>query len=125
MAVPDLRGKTRRHAGYRGHLTTKGRKSGQPHSVPLHALADGDRFLVAASAGGDKRAPAWYHNVTADPEVRFQKGSEERAMRARVAAPEERPDLFARFVDANARFGTYEAKAGREIPVVIIEPVSD
>ena len=105
-----------------GILTTTGRKSGQPHSVPLNVLVDGDRFLVAASAGGDRRAPALYHNLKDNPEVRFQKGAHEVTMQARVATPEERPELWARFVEANARFGTYEAKAGREIPVVIIEP---
>ncbi len=105
-----------------GILTTTGRKSGQPHSVPLNALVDGERFLVAASAGGDSRAPAWYHNIKDNPEVRFQRGAEETTMHARIAGPDERPEMWARFVEWNARFGTYETKAGREIPVVIIEP---
>lgn len=104
-----------------GILTTTGRKSGRPHSVPLNAFVDGDRTLIAASAGGDRRAPAWYHNLVADPSVRFQKGAVERPMRARVAEPGERPELWAKIVERNARFATYEAKAGREIPVVILE----
>jgi F420H(2)-dependent quinone reductase len=36
-------------------LTTTGRRSGQPRTVPLAYLADGDRFVVVASNGGAGR----------------------------------------------------------------------
>jgi len=103
-------------------LTTTGAKSGQRRTNPLMGIAHGDGWLVAASAGGAPRNPAWYHNVVANPDVTVQKGSDELAMSARVAGPEERPALFAKIVESDRRFTGYETKVDRQIPVVILEP---
>src|SRR5437773_4581326 len=49
-------------------LTTVGAKSGRTHTVPLLYIADGaDRWLIAASAGGMARHPAWYVNMIKNP----------------------------------------------------------
>ena len=41
-------------------LTTKGRKSGLPRTVPLLYLKEGNDLLVVASQGGAPQHPAWY-----------------------------------------------------------------
>lgn len=102
-------------------LTTTGAKSGQPRTNPLMGVAHDDGWLVAASAGGAPRHPAWYHNVVANPDVTVEKGPEQLAMTARVAESEERPALWAKVVDFDNRFAGYETKVDREIPVVILE----
>jgi deazaflavin-dependent oxidoreductase (nitroreductase family) len=103
-------------------LTTTGAKSGQPRTNPLMGVAHEDGWLVAASAGGGPRHPAWFHNVVANPAVTVAKGSGELAMIARVAGPDERPALWIKIVEFDKRFAGYETKVDREIPVVILEP---
>ena len=43
-------------------------------------------------------------------------------MRARVASPEEKADLWPRVVAAYEGYGGYQSRTSREIPVVIVEP---
>ena len=49
-------------------LTTTGRRSGQTRTTPLIYGRDGDRYVVVASRGGAPAHPAWYENLTAQPE---------------------------------------------------------
>src|SRR6185436_17051817 len=57
-------------------LTTTGRRSGQPRPTPLiYGTHDGDH-LVVASKGGSDEPPAWYRNLTANPEVEVQVGGD-------------------------------------------------
>ena len=53
-------------------LTTRGRKSGQWHRTALIYGQDGDRYILVASRGGHPHHPAWYLNLTANPEVEVQ-----------------------------------------------------
>ncbi|NNC75852.1 MAG: nitroreductase family deazaflavin-dependent oxidoreductase [Acidimicrobiia bacterium] len=103
-------------------LTTTGRKTGLTRTTPLMGIPDGDRILVAASAGGDQKHPGWYHNLTANPEVAVERGREVFEMSARTAGPDERPALWSKFVEKNKAFAKYETRTDREIPVVILEP---
>jgi deazaflavin-dependent oxidoreductase (nitroreductase family) len=105
-------------------LTTTGRKTGRPWTVPLMGLDHGDGYLVAASAGGDPTHPAWYLNLCADPEVIVERNGERREMTARTADADERPSLWARFLEASKGFAKYEQRTDREIPVVILDPRS-
>lgn len=103
-------------------LTTKGRKTGLPRTLPLLCLPDGDRVIVVASQGGLPKHPLWYLNVQADPEVTVQLRRDVRRMRARAADPAERAALWPRLVAMYADFDRYQAWTDREIPVVICEP---
>src|SRR5436853_1074842 len=80
-------------------LTTTGRKSGKPRTMPLLYLRDGDRLVVVASSGGSPGHPAWFLNLREHPDVEVQIGQERERRRARVAAPEEREQLWPRVVD--------------------------
>lgn len=46
-------------------LTTQGRKSGLPRTVPLLYAPDGDTFVVTASNWGQQNHPAWSGNLLA------------------------------------------------------------
>jgi deazaflavin-dependent oxidoreductase (nitroreductase family) len=105
-------------------LTTTGRKSGQPRTVPLLHMADGDNVILVASQGGLPTNPAWYHNMRANPEVTVQLGRTTRRMRARVADPAERARLWPRLVQVYADYASYQTWTDREIPVVICEPMA-
>jgi deazaflavin-dependent oxidoreductase (nitroreductase family) len=104
-------------------LHTKGAKTGQERTNPLAYQADGDRFLVFASKGGSPTAPDWYHNLKANPDVTAEIGSETIPLRATELTGEERDRFWKRQVELMPGFGEYEAKSGRVIPVIALEPV--
>lgn len=106
-------------------LTTTGARSGLARTAPVTYTTDGDRWVLIASKAGAERHPAWYHNLVAHPEVILEVGSERFPARARVAGEPERSRLYTERVAVMPRFGTYQEQTEREIPVVVIERLSD
>lgn len=99
---------------------TVGARTGQDRINPL--IPDGDRFVVFASDQGAPRHPDWFHNVVARPSVQVEVGDEILPATATVAEEPERSELFARQAAALPRFGGYQEKTSRTIPVVILTP---
>jgi deazaflavin-dependent oxidoreductase (nitroreductase family) len=102
-------------------LTTVGRRTDKPHTVPLLYLRDGDKLAVVASWGGRDTHPEWYLNLVAEPRVRVQVRDRRMEMSARTASPEERDRLWSQVVAAYDGYPTYQARTAREIPIVILE----
>lgn len=48
-------------------ITTTGARSGQPRTLPLVAVPDGERLILIASNWGGQRNPGWYYNLKANP----------------------------------------------------------
>jgi len=105
-------------------LTTTGRRSGRPHTVPLLFLRDGETLVVFASYGGRDGHPSWYLNLVADPEVEVQVGKQRLKARARTADPGERALWWPRAVDAYGDYALYQKRTDRVIPVVLLRPTS-
>lgn len=101
-------------------LTTTGARSGRPHTVPLGYLPDEDRVLVIGSNGGQRRHPAWLHNVRANPVVTVESSVFVYEATATVLSGKERDDLFARAVEQEPAWADYQRQAGRELPVVAL-----
>ena len=99
-----------------------GAKSGIRRTTPLAYVEDGDDIVLVASKGGHPRNPAWFHNLRANPDTTVQIGSERRAVRARVADPDERARLWPKAVAAYAGYRGYQERTQRQIPLVILEP---
>ena len=53
-------------------LTTIGRKTGHPRTLPLIYIEEGDDIVVVASRGGLPSEPLWYKNLVANPECNVQ-----------------------------------------------------
>lgn len=105
-------------------LTSLGAKSNKPHTTPLTYSTDGDRLIVVAAAVGSPKHPAWYHNLLAHPNVIVELNGEQYRMHAVIAEGKERERLFnqhAKLVPVNLE---YQEIAGRQLPVVILEPVA-
>jgi deazaflavin-dependent oxidoreductase (nitroreductase family) len=107
-------------------LTTTGARSGRPHTTPLIYLEDGPfedggRLAVFATKGGAPRNPDWYHNLVALPDATIELGEETLAVRATVAAGEERDELLATQASRRPHFAELVASTTRQIPVVILE----
>ena len=105
-------------------LTTTGRASGRSRTVALNFVPQGESFVVAASNAGDARHPAWFLNLEAQPDAEVQFGRLRARVRGRRAQGPERDDLWRRFVERDPSYGEYQQRTQREIPVVILEPVS-
>jgi len=101
-----------------------GRRSGRSLTTPLVYLEDGRDLVVVASQGGLPKHPQWLHNLRATPEATVLLKGGRRNVRARVAYPDERAQLWPRLVDLYADFDTYQRWTDREIPVVVLEPRS-
>jgi deazaflavin-dependent oxidoreductase (nitroreductase family) len=104
-------------------LTTKGAKSGKPHTTPLVYLKDDDRIVVFASMGGAPKNPAWYHNVSVNADVTVEVGTDKYDAKAIVTKGAERDELFAKQVALIPTFGEYQKRTTRTIPVIVLERV--
>ena len=98
-----------------------GRKTGAARRTPLLYVEDAGRFVVAASNAGDPREPAWWLNLQSSPEARVRIGRREVEVKARAAEPAEQSALWAKLCESYSYFETYRERAGREIPVVLLE----
>ena len=108
-------------------LTTIGAKSGEKRtSILTSPVQEGDTIVVVASRGGDARNPAWLHNLVANPDVEVSlRGGPKMPMRARVADAEERARLWPMVTKRYSGYADYQKRATREIPLVLLDPVTD
>ncbi len=104
-------------------LTTTGRKSGKPRTLPLLYTAAGEGYAVIASKGGAPEHPLWYLNLQASPLAEVTIGAETRKVRARDAEGEERERLWRALTDVYSGYDKYAQKTTRRIPVVVLERV--
>jgi deazaflavin-dependent oxidoreductase (nitroreductase family) len=103
-------------------LTTTGRKTGKPRTVPLlYAEAEGG-YVVIASKGGAVKDPAWAVNLRANPAGRVELGGRSVAVKAREAEGEERERLWRAMTEGYKGYDNYKAKTSRHIPVFLLEP---
>jgi deazaflavin-dependent oxidoreductase (nitroreductase family) len=88
--------------------------------TPLLYLPDGDDVVIVASMGGTPKNPAWFHNITAEPETEVELGRERRPVVAVVAGEDEKARLWPLLVELYPAFAKYQARAPRDIPVVVL-----
>ena len=53
-----------------------GAKTGTKRTSAVLYVPDGKNYAVVASKGGDPKHPGWFHNLTANPDVEIQVGTE-------------------------------------------------
>lgn len=104
-------------------LHTTGAKTGQEriHPMMYQDLGDGRVAVFASNAGADTN-PVWFTNLTANPEVSAEIGTETRPFTARTAPDDERTPIWERQKQDYPGFADYEAATTRTIPVVILDP---
>ena len=106
-------------------LTTTGRQSAQPRMLPLIYGEADSNYVIIASKGGFPTHPSWYLNLVAEPEVALQVGAEKFKARARTAEGGERTKLWEVMAAIYPPYLDYQARAGREIPVVVLGKIGD
>ena len=100
-----------------------GRKSGRARGVIIGYLEDGPNLVSVAMNGWDEGHPSWWLNLQVHPDavVRLP-GQHPRAVRARLAAGQERDRLWQRWVAVNHQFDAYAGLRSTQTPVVVFEP---
>jgi deazaflavin-dependent oxidoreductase (nitroreductase family) len=106
-------------------VTTLGRRSGQPRSVILAYLEDGNDLVTLAMNGWGEGEPAWWLNLQADPTARVRLPHAEREVVAHAATGAERERLWERYRAVDANLDAYAASRSTETAVVVLSPSSD
>lgn len=105
-------------------LHTTGARSGLPRSTFLIAIPYDENIVLIASYFGSQQHPAWYHNLSAHPEVQVSLNGRTQIFLARQTSGAERQTCWRQAVSLYPGFEAYRRRAkGREIPVMVLEPV--
>ena len=102
-----------------------GRKSGAERETPLmYQALDGGSLAIFASKAGAPDHPVWYLNVTANPAVTAEVGTDTLGFTAREALGDERDRVWEQQKIDYPQFAGYEEATDRVIPVIVLDPVS-
>lgn len=106
------------------YVTVRGRNSGEPRTVPLLHVRDGERVVLIASNWGKSRHPAWALNLDAANEADVAlPGEPPRRMASRRATAEEFGRYWAEALRFWPGYEGYRERAGREIRMFVLDPV--
>jgi deazaflavin-dependent oxidoreductase (nitroreductase family) len=104
-------------------LTTTGARSGQPRTVPVLGIPVDGGVAIIASNFGQRRHPAWYHNLRAHPDAQIVVEGVRRRVRAVEAEGARRAAIWQEGLRVYPGFGQYERRAShRDITVFVLEP---
>jgi deazaflavin-dependent oxidoreductase (nitroreductase family) len=108
-------------------LFTTGAKSGKESIMPLiYGKVDGG-YAIIASKGGDPKHPGWYHNIKKQGQVKVKVRNDEFQATTRLAEGAERTKIWDQMATTYPPFNDYKASAaastGREIPLIVLEPI--
>ncbi|WP_261570291.1 nitroreductase family deazaflavin-dependent oxidoreductase [Frankia gtarii] len=128
-------------------LTTTGRRSGREHTTPLGYVTDGPsdtpagkdqpgaedqpgggngqadrhgRIIVFASNMAAPGHPDWYRNLTANPKVTVELGTDRFPAVASTATGADRERLYQALVETMPGIRGHQEQVEREIPVVVL-----
>jgi deazaflavin-dependent oxidoreductase (nitroreductase family) len=104
-------------------VTMKRAKSGRTLTIPLMYVPCREGVLLVASQGGAPKNPAWYYNLVKYPDITVSHRGTRKPLRARIAAAEEKPELWSLCDQAYAPYADYRARTRRDIPIFVCEPV--
>lgn len=105
-------------------LTTIGAKSGEPRTMPLVSLFDGEKIALIGSNFGRKPNPGWYYNLKANSKCVVHFNGKTGEYIARQVEGEEREKYWAMAVSYYKGYDLYKKRAShRVIPVMVLEPV--
>ena len=104
-------------------LTHQGVRTGAPRTTPLGYFEDAGRYVLYASNMGAAKTPDWYYNVLGEPRVEVECGTERFPAVASVLAADDPTGLRERVVEARPFLRDHAERAGRDIPLVILQRV--
>ena len=101
-------------------LTTIGARTGREHTHVLGGFLDGDdAWLVVASNSGAIAHPHWFLNMAKSPDqVWLEVGNRKLQVRPTLLKGKERVDALAKIAAIAPRYGEYQKKTDRDIPIL-------
>jgi deazaflavin-dependent oxidoreductase (nitroreductase family) len=107
-------------------LTTVGARTGEQRKHVLGGFADGpDAWLIVASLGGAATHPSWLYNIAKSPDkVWLQVGNRKLKVAVESLQGAERDQALAKVAAIAPRYGAYQKKTDREIPVLRCTPAA-
>ena len=106
-------------------LTTRGRKSGLPRTLPLAYVEYKGDFIVVASNGGSEKAPAWWLNLRESDAAEVQVGGERLEVGWSVAPEAERMEYWRKLQAVIPAYRLYRLRTEREIPIILLQRKSE
>ena len=103
-------------------VTMTGARSGRTLTIPLMYVPHGDGVLLVASQGGAPTHPIWYHNLVKNPGIEVSHRGRHMKLAARLATPEEKPELWPVCDQHYAPYAEYRDRTTRDIPIFVCEP---
>lgn len=102
-------------------LTTTGRRTGRPRTVPLFYLRDGEALVVCNVTPPGERTNPWTLNLRADPGATVEVDGERIACLAREASTTEIERLWPDLVETWPAYRRFFERGGRR-SVFVLEP---
>lgn len=107
-------------------ITTPGRRTGIPRSTCVRYLDTADGFLVWGTGSGSPTDPDWFRNLRRADLAEVQVRARRLQVRPRELVGGDREAIWNDVVLAAApEVEKYARRAGRTIPVAVLEPVDD
>ena len=98
-----------------------GARSGIERVSPLGYFPQADgRFAIAASNGGSPTHPDWYYNLTANPRIKAEVGTQTLTVLAEELDDTARAGLWPKLAAEAPSLGEFQARATRQIPVFML-----
>lgn len=105
-------------------ITTPGRRTGIAHSTCVRYLETPTGFVVWGTGSGSRRDPDWFQNLRQAATAQIQIRERRLEVRAHELHGAERDIMWRDTILAQAPgVSRYERKAGRTIPVAVLEPI--
>ncbi len=106
-------------------LTTRGRRTGRPRSVPLQYFPDGDTLVVVAANSGLDAPPSWYLNLHAQPTATVEVDRRTLAVYAHDLPAHEARACWPHVLEQAPDYARYLRRTDRPIPLVRLVPTTD
>ena len=84
----------------------------------MGSFPDGENLVVVGSNAGRPEEPEWYLNLVANPKTWVRKQDDFYEAEASVLPPEERQVLWDHLTAQVPMMADFQAKAGREMPLI-------
>jgi deazaflavin-dependent oxidoreductase (nitroreductase family) len=102
-------------------LTATGHKSGEPRTVPLATMPDGDALVVVGSNFGRPHHPAWSTNLIHHPEATVNYRRETFPVVAHQLSEEEKADMWPKLTAMWPVYDRYVERSQRDLRVFRLE----
>ncbi len=102
-------------------VTMTGARSGRRLTIPLMYVPYREGVLLVASQTGRPTNPVWYHNLVKHPDIEVVHRRRKMQLSARLAEPDEKPELWPLCDQHYAPFADYRQRTERDIPIFICE----